>query len=156
MEYEMQCCRVFAAARGVARDFPGRGARGLAIKLKRNPGTFANQLAGAGFHKLGLGLAVEMTLETRDFSILHAFADVCGHLCFVKPDLRDTSDVALLDLFLARDEAGGEFAREVGVALLDGEICDAEFERIAARAYRSAAAVLEIVARLEGLRRAER
>lgn len=140
------------AAYRVAHDFADRGAVGLAARLDKNPGTFLNELSpGCDTAKLGLGTAVAMSLAANDFRILHAFADTCGHLAFPKPDLSNVSDQALLDLWFARDEAAGRFAETVRRALADGGISAAEFSEIKAAAYRYAAAVLEIVARLEGL-----
>lgn len=143
---------IFDAAYRVAHDFPERGAVGLAILIGKNPGTLLNEVSpGQEMHKLGLGTAVAMTVAAGDYRILHAFADTCGHLAFPKPDLSNVSDSALLDLFMARDEAAGAFAQAVAAALADGQISRKEFDRIKERAYRHAASVLEIVARLEGL-----
>lgn len=143
---------VLDAAYRVAHDFPDRGAVGLAARLDKNPGTFLNELSpGCELAKLGLGTAVAMSLAAADFRILHAFADTCGFLAFPKPDLSCVSDAALLDMFLAREEAAGRFAEAVRLALADGHVSRAELSRIRERAYADAAAVLEIVARLEGL-----
>lgn len=148
---------IFDAAYRVAHDFKSGqrpdGAVGLAVKMGVSPGTFLNEVnPGQETHKLGLGRAVQMSLAANDFRILQAFADTCGFLAIPKPDLSDVSDQALLDLWLARDAAAGRFAETVGKAIADGAISAAEFAEIKATAFRYAAAVLEIVARLEGLR----
>lgn len=143
---------VLKAAYDVAHDFPDRGAVGLAARLDKNAGTFLNELSpGCETAKLGLGTALAMTLATKDYRILYAFADTCGHLAFPKPDFSRVSDAALLDMFLVRDEAAGRFAETVRLALADGSVSRAELSRIRERAHSYAAAVLEIVARLEGL-----
>lgn len=144
---------VLRAAYLVAHDFKPDGLVGLARKMGIASGTLNNEVnPDQETHKLGLGRSVAMTVAAADFLILHAFADTCGHLAFPKPDLSCVSDAALLDLYLARDEAAGEFAAAVSAALADGCISKAELERIRERAYRHAASVLEIVERLEGLR----
>lgn len=143
---------VLRAAYLVAHGFKPDGAVGLAKVMGIPAGTLSNEVnPEQETHKLGLGRAVAMTVASGDFTILHAFADTCGHLAFPKPDLSNVSDSALLDLFMARDEAAGAFAQAVAAALADGQISHKEFSRIKERAYRHAASVLEIVARLEGL-----
>lgn len=144
---------VLSAAYRVAHDFRPDGAMGLARKMGAPAGTFLNEVnPEQETHKLGLGRAVAMSVAAGDFRILHAFADTCGFLAIPKPDLSDVSDHALLDLWLARDEAAGHFAETVLRSLADGRITAAEFSEIRDRAYRYAASVLEIVSRLEGLR----
>ena len=145
---------VLDAAYRVAHDFnPPHGAVALAKKMGIPAGTFLNELnPEAETHKLGLGRAVAMSVAANDARIVHAFADTCGLLAFPKPDLSDVSDAALLDLYLARDVASGRFAETVHVALEDGAISPGELGAIRSQAYELAAAVLEIVARLEGLR----
>ncbi len=144
---------VLHAAYRVAHDFRPDGAVGLARKMGIPPGTFLNELnPDQETHKLGLGRAVAMSVASEDPRILHSFADTCGFLAFQKPDLSNVSDEALLDLFLARDEAIGHFAEAVRRALADGSVSAAELDEIKATAYHSAASLLEIVARLEGLR----
>lgn len=144
---------VLDAAYRVAHDFKPHGAVGLAKKMGIPAGTFLNELnPEAETHKLGLGRAVAMSVAANDARIAHAFADTCGLLAVPKPDLMDISDAALLDLWLAHAEADGRFAGAVRAALADGEIGAGELEKVRTMAYGCAAAVLEIVARLEGLR----
>lgn len=145
---------VFDAAYRVAHDFPG-GAVALARVLGKNPGTFLNEVnPGQDTHKLGVGDAVAATIAARDFRILSAFADSCGHLVFPKPPLSCVSDAALLDLFLKRDTALAAFASVIRQALEDGGISAREFNAIKVAGNEYAATVLEIVTRLEGLRNA--
>lgn len=142
---------VFDAAYRVAHDYPG-GAVALARVLGKNPGTFLNEVnPGQETHKLGMGDAVAASIAARDFRILRAFADACGHLAFPKPPLGGVSDEALLDLFLKRDAALAAFASVIRQALEDGAISEREFRAIRAAGNEYAATVLEIVARLEGL-----
>lgn len=144
---------VLDAAYRVAHDFTPHGAVGLAKKMGVPAGTFLNELnPEAETHKLGLGRAVAMSVAASDARIVHAFADTCGLIAFPKPDLSNVSDAALLDLWLAHAEADGRFAEEVRAALADGEISERELESVRTMAYGCAAAVLEIVMRLEGLR----
>ncbi|MDD2664406.1 MAG: phage regulatory CII family protein [Dechloromonas sp.] len=144
---------VLRAAYLVAHDFEPSGAVGLAKKMGVPVGTFLNELnPEQETHKLGLGRAVAMSVAAGDVRILHAFADTCGCVAFPKPNLSNVSDEALLDLFLARDEAIGRFAEVVRRALSDGSVSAAELEEIKETAYHSAASLLEIVARLKGLR----
>lgn len=142
------------AAYRVAHDYKPGGAVGLARKLGVSTGTFLNEVnPEQETHKLGIGRAVAMSVAAGDARILHAFADTLGYIAIPKPDLSNVSDGALLDLFLARDEAGGCFAATVRESLADGDISPAELEAIRESAYRLAASLLEIVSRLEGLRR---
>lgn len=145
---------VLYAAYRVAHDFdPPHGAVGLAKKMGIPAGTFLNELnPEAETHKLGLGRAVAMSVAANDARIAHAFADTCGLIAFPKPDLSNVSDAALLDLWLAHAEADGRFAEAVRHALADGSVSEQELSAIRATAYGCAAAALEIVARLEGLR----
>lgn len=144
---------VLDAAYRVAHDFKPGGAVGLAKKMGVPAGTFLNELnPDAETHKLGLGRAVAMSVAANDARIAHAFADTCGEISFPKPDLSNVSDVVLLDLWLAHAEADGRFAETVRHALADGSISEQELTAIRQTAYGCAAAVLEIVARLEGLR----
>ena len=144
---------VLDAAYRVAHDFKPHGAVGLAKKMGIPAGTFLNELnPDAETHKLGLGRAVAMSVAANDLRIAHAFADTCGLIAFPKPDLSNVSDAALLDLWLAHAEADGRFAEAVRHALADGSISEQELSAIRAMAYGCAAAVLEVVERLAGLR----
>lgn len=143
---------VLDAAYLVGQDFVPGGAEGLARKLRIPPRTFSNELnPHLNFHKLGLKRAEQMTLAAEDYRILHAFAMSANHIAIPKPDLSDVSDVAVLELFLARDKAVGDFAEAVRQALDDGHVSRDDVTSIKQEAYDLAASVLEIVARLEGL-----
>lgn len=145
---------VFHAAYLVGHEFRPDGVTGLSRKMGRNAGTFSNQLNPAQeTAKLGLSDAVAMSLAADDFRILHAFADTCGHLAFKKPDYSRVSDASLLDMVLQRDARLGAFAGVVQAALDDGSIDPVEMARIEEAAYEVAAAHLEMVERLRGLRR---
>lgn len=144
---------VHDAAYRVAHDFRPDGAVGLARKLGRNSGTFLNQLnPGQETSKLGLGDGPAISLAANDFRILHAFADTCGFVAVRKPDFSRVSDASLLEMVLARDVRLGAFASVVQSALADGAICPVEMARIEETAYDVAAATLELVERLRGLR----
>lgn len=146
---------VHDAAYRVAHDYqPPQGAVGLTKRLGRNAGTFLNQLNPAQeTAKLGLGDAVAMSIAADDYRILHAFADSCGYVAFKKPDFSRVSDASLLEMILKRDQAEGEFAQVLASALGNGQINASEFVQIQKEAYESAAATLELVERLKGLRR---
>lgn len=145
---------VLRAAFLVAHDYRPGGAVGLAKALKISAGTFSNEVnPEQETHKLGLRRAVAMTVVSRDFRILHAFADAAGHLAIPKPDLADVSNEDLLDLFLSSAKEGGEFAAAVQEALRDKRLSAADLERLRIEANQYAASVLEIVARVEGLSR---
>jgi len=148
---------VHDAAYRVAHDYqPPQGAVALARKMGRNPGTFLNQLNPAQeTAKLGLGDAVAMSIAADDYRILHAFADSCGFVAFPKPDLSRISDASLLEMILKRDRAEGEFAEVLARALDNGDVSAGEFVLIEKEAYESAAATLELVERIKGLRRGD-
>lgn len=145
---------VMQAAYRVAHDFRPDGASGLARKLGAPAGTFLNRVnPEQDTHYLPLGMAVAMSVAANDFRILHAFADTCGFLAFVKPDYSRVSDASLLEMVLQRDVRLGAFAGVVESALDDGVICPVEMARIEETAYEVAAATLALVERLRGLRR---
>ena len=147
---------VLHAAYNVAHEYLPDGAVGLARKMGRNPGTFLNQLnPEQESAKLGLGDAVAMSIAADDYRILHAFADTCGFVAFKKPDFSRVSDASLLEMLLKRDRAEGEFADVLGRALDNGQISRAEYAAIEQEAYEAAAATLELVERLKGLRRGD-
>lgn len=142
------------AAYRVAHDFRPDGAVGLARRLGRNSGTFLNQLnPHQETAKLGLGDAVAMSVAAGDRRIAEAFADTLGCLLVQKPALALVSDAALLDMVLTRDEYLGAFASVVRSALDGGAIDAFEMARIEEAANEVAAATLELVERLRGLRR---
>lgn len=144
---------VMQAAYRVAHDFRPDGASGLARKLGVPAGTFMNRVnPEQDTHTLPLGMAVAMSVVAHDFRILHAFADTCGFLAFAKPDYSRVSDASLLDMVLQRDVRLGAFAGVVESALDGGAICAVEMARIEETAYGVAAATLELVERLRGLR----
>ena len=148
---------VMQAAYRVAHDFKQGGATGLARQMGLPSGTFLNRVnPEQDTHTLPLGMAVAMSLAARDFRVLHAFADTCGHLAFLKPDLSRVSDASLLEMVLRRDVTLGAFAGVVESAIDDGAIDPVEMARIEETAYDLAAAVLEMVERLRGLRRGSR
>ncbi|MBK6556047.1 MAG: phage regulatory CII family protein [Comamonadaceae bacterium] len=145
---------VHDAAYRVAHDFLPDGAVGLARKLGKVPGTFLNQLnPHQETAKLGLGDAVAMSAAANDLRIAQAFADTLDCLLVRKPDLSRVSDASLLDMVLTRDVYLGAFAGVVRSAIDDGAIDPLEMARIEEAAHDLAAATLELVERLRGLRR---
>ena len=142
---------VLEAAWRVAHDYQA-GVQGLAAKLGKHPGTFANELnPGQEGHKLGLGDATAMQAVAGDHRILHAMAHTLGEVCFAVPDLGRVSDEALLQLTNKIGAEGGDFHRAVDEALRQHRFTRQAYGRVQEEAMQYIAAIAEALARLEGL-----
>lgn len=76
---------VMDAARNVAEDYAG-GARALALRIDKNPTTFAHELNETGGAKLGLETSVKMTKRSKDLRILNEFAAEAGCMVLLLPE----------------------------------------------------------------------
>jgi len=120
---------VLDAAYHLVRAYPG-GAQSLAPRMSKNPNTLNHEVAGDGTAKFGLVDAVAATQLSKNFVILHAFAEQCDHMCLPLPrvDAPVTSSViAALGLSSQRFAA---LCAEVCASMVDGNISDNEWDRI--------------------------
>lgn len=110
---------VITAAQNVAEDYAGhggRGARGLAVDIDKNPVSFSHELHETGTAKLGLRTAVKMTIRARDPRILNAFAAECGFMVLPLPETMMVEGDAAVQLV---GEAMSEF-NDVAQAFIAG------------------------------------
>lgn len=121
---------LLTAAFNVGHDFKG-GARALAPQIGKNPNTLTSELSGVGTAKLGLQESLKMTLYTRDFRILDAFAAECGRGTFPLPDSLEPGEISSSLNALAG--ASHEFAmlcNTVCGSLSDNKVTDNELNAI--------------------------
>ena len=77
------------AAFHTVHDYPHGGARALSLRMGLCAGALSHQVKGVGFAKLGLLDAAKLVALTDDARILHAFAEVTGHVVLPLPDVAD-------------------------------------------------------------------
>lgn len=88
---------------------------------------------------------------TGDHRVLHALAQNHGYVCFRMGDEATASDMAVLELVTQVWTTNGEVGAEVNRTLADGRVDRHEVERVRAAVYRAQQALLEVVARLDGM-----
>lgn len=121
---------VIDAAYNVVHDYPG-GAESLGPRVEKNPTTLSHEVAEIGTAKFGLKTAVKVSVFTKDFRILEAFAAACGRMTLPMPELLDGSEDDCLKSLGEVLRESGELVREITSSLADGTISDNEFDRIA-------------------------
>jgi hypothetical protein len=119
---------VLDAAYNVVNDYEG-GAASLGPRIGKAGGTLSHEVTSTGTAKLGLETAVKITVLSKDYRILDAFAAQCGRMTLPLPELlRESGDNIL--------QRQGEFlqevsdvVRELGVTLSDGDVTRNERDR---------------------------
>jgi hypothetical protein len=128
------------------------GCEALAVRLGMSPAILRNK---ANPHALAnkpmLDDADRIMGITGDFRILHALAQNHGHLCIQVDESVTASDMAVLELVTQVWSANGEVGAGVNATLADGRVELAEVENVRQAVYRAQKALLELVARLEGM-----
>lgn len=120
---------VITAAANIAEDYPG-GARALAAAIDRNPTTFSHELSETGSAKLGVRTLLKMTLRSKDYRALNAFAGECGFICVPLPEaLAVDGDATMQNLGRVAKEFG-DVIQEVSSAAADGEVSANELQRV--------------------------
>jgi len=116
------------AAFHTVHDYAHGGARALSLRMGFCASSLSHQVRSAGFAKLGLVDAAKLVVLTGDARILHAFAEVTGHLVVPLPAAGDEG---------ATSQRVGELAREFADvvtgtldALADGRITPNELARV--------------------------
>ena len=88
---------------------------------------------------------------TGDHGVLHALAQSHGHVAVKVEEAATASDIAVLELVTQVWSANGEVGAEVHRTLADGIVEPHEVERVRAAVYRTQKALMEVVARLDGM-----
>lgn len=95
---------------------------------------------------------VALTQLTGDYSVLDSLNEMFGRAAFDAVSHADVSDAALLELLTQLGIEKGDFHRALHDALTDGKFSLQELQRIRATAFDLVAALMTLVARVEGLR----
>ena len=109
----------------VGHDYKG-GVLALAPLIGKNPSTFNAELAGVGTAKLGLNDALKMSVYTRDFRILDAFAASCGRMTLPLPEMLEMENS---NCMRALADAARDFTKlvaDVCFSLTDDVVSDNE------------------------------
>jgi len=120
---------ILDAAYHVVHDYPG-GAPSLGPRMGKNHHTLNHEVAGDGTAKFGLVDAVKASQLTRDYRILHAFAEECGHMCIPLPASTEEATSNLLADLARSSERFAALCNEVCIGAADGVISDNEKTRI--------------------------
>ncbi len=95
---------------------------------------------------------VALTQLTGDYSVLDSLNEMFGRAAFDVSPHTQVSDAALLELLTQLGIEKGDFHRALHDALTDGKFSLQELQRIRATAFDLVAALMTLVARVEGLR----
>lgn len=125
---------VLTAAFHLVHDGPG-GSGAIAQFLGKARGTLDHEVnpPQGSSAKLGLLDAVKISKLRRDWRVLHAFADECGHACFPRPDAWGGGDATTQDVLFRATELAREIAEtfgEVNASLSDGTVTPNELEQV--------------------------
>jgi hypothetical protein len=149
---------VFEVAQAVAREYAdaATGAAGvpvLAAKMGMPAGTLYNKLNPheSTHHKLTLQDVIQITAITGDLRLLKALAQTLGCVCFPVPNLNNVSDAALLELINNVGAEGGDFYRAINVVLSLKQPRPKDVARIHKEGLEFIGAIVEAMARTEGL-----
>lgn len=120
---------VLDAAYNVVNDYEG-GAASLGPRIGKAGTTLSHEVTGTGTAKLGLETAVKITVLSKDYRILEAYAAECGRMVFPLPDvLAEGGDHVLARLGdVLREQS--HVVREVSESVKDGRITGTERDRI--------------------------
>ena len=120
---------VIDAAYNVVHDYEG-GAYSLGPRVGKPGTTLSHEVARTGTAKFGLETAVAVTVLSKDYRILEAFAEQCGRFTLPMPAvLQEGGDNVLARLGdMLREQA--DVVREVTLAAVDGDYTDNERKRI--------------------------
>lgn len=130
---------------------PG-GCEALAVRLNMSAAVLRNKAnpTCAG-NKVTLEDADRVMGLTGDHGVLHALAKSHGFVCVKVEDTATASDMAVLELVTQVWSTNGEVGAEINRTLADGIVEAHEVERVRAAVYRTQRALLEVVARLDGM-----
>lgn len=127
----------------------------LAAQLGMVPGTLYNKanVHDTSHHKPTLAEGVQIQAVTGDDRIVRTMAAVLGGVFLPLKHLQTISDRELLEIISNWMAEQGRFFSEMQLALADGQVDPIEGAKLRGRAQFVLAAVLELVARLEQMRK---
>lgn len=132
-------------------DYPG-GCEALAVRLGMSAVILRNKANAGHLHNKPMIDDVDRVMAiTGDHRILHSLAQNHGYVCFRMGDEATASDMAVLELVTQVWTTNGEVGAEVNRTLADGRVDPDEVARVRAAVYRAQQALLEVVARLDGM-----
>ena len=138
---------VLTAAFHVVHDGQG-GAGTVAGLLGKARGTLDHEVnpPTGSSAKLGLVDAVKISLYRRDWRILYAFADECGHVCIPRPEAvagdASTQSVLARASVLAREMS--DTFQVVNASLADGTVTPTEMGRVERECVEAIAALTDV------------
>ncbi len=140
---------VLTAAFNVVHDGEG-GSASIAELLGKHRGTVDHEVnpPKGSTAKLGLLDAVKISKRRRDYRILYAFAEECGHLCIPAPTFQVDVDSSTEKVLLKASKLSGEIAESferMNQALGDGNVSTAELASFEREALDVVAAIAEVV-----------
>lgn len=129
------------------------GAIELASQMGLRPGTLYNKADAdeETHHQPNLRDVMLATRLTQDFRVIDAMNEAFGRAAFDISHMADKSDDALLELFTDYGRENGEFCQVLGSALRGKRFTAQDFVLIKSEALDVVAALMTIVARVEGL-----
>lgn len=129
------------------------GVTELAAKMVIKPGVLYNKADADDetHHQPTLRDVMLATRVTGDYRVLDAMNEAFGRACFDAAKFESVSDSALLELFLDYGKEGGEFCAAMADALKQRTFSAAEFVAVRSEAMDVVAALMTLVARMEGL-----
>lgn len=111
---------VIDAAYNVVRDYPG-GADSLGPRAGKAGVTLSHEVTRTGTAKLGLETAVDITLLSRDYRILEAYAAACGRYTLPLPEVLQGGGATVLARLGDMLREQSDVVREVTSAAGDGD-----------------------------------
>ncbi|MCW5625962.1 MAG: phage regulatory CII family protein [Burkholderiales bacterium] len=141
---------VFEAFRALVHE---AGVPALAARMGMPPGVLYNKANPneSTHHTPTLRDVVLVSTLTQDHRVLHALAHTLDHVAIPVPDLVHVADDALLDLVAKTHDEQGQFFALMRLALGDGAVTQGELRHLRRESMEWIAAIVELVARLEGL-----
>jgi hypothetical protein len=145
---------VYKAFHDTVFAYPG-GVDLLAAKMGKAAGVLYNKanLNDSSHNKPTLCEGVQVQVLTGDSRIVQAMAAVLGGVFVPVQQLLLVSDRELLEIISEWMAEQGRFFTEMNLALADGQVDKVEHAKLRCRAQSILAAVLELVARLEQMRK---
>lgn len=119
---------VLDAAYNVVNDYEG-GAASLGPRIGKAGTTLSHEVTSTGTAKLGLETAVKITVLSKDYRILEAFAAQCGRMTLPLPELLRASGDNILQRQGEFLQEVSDVVRELGATLSDGAVTRNERDR---------------------------
>lgn len=129
------------------------GADRLSAKTGTPAGTIHNKANphDTSHHKPTLSDVLIWTQITDDYQVVEALCRALDGVFVRLHSQQHLTDIALLELAMARDHEEGRFAEELLAALDDGSISREDYDRCRRAGFKVITAWLELLGRLEGM-----